>query len=103
MTDTAWRTWAARLGWLTAAAFLAGAALVVFLQLNLPEPRSFPPDATFVDHLLASFEDAQAVWLADLGQSLYSQSGLRQSQRSARSSGMSSVATTPAAWWPLSR
>lgn len=70
MTDTAWRTWAARLGWLTAAAFLAGAALVVFLQLNFPEERSFPPDATFVDHLLAEFEDGRALWPVDLGQSL---------------------------------
>jgi hypothetical protein len=43
---------------------------VVFLQLNFPEERSFPPDATFVDHLLAEFEDARAVWFADLGQSL---------------------------------
>lgn len=70
MTDAAWRTWAARLGWLTAAAFLAGAALVTFLMLTRPEERSFPPDATFVDHLLAEFEDAQAVWLLDLGNSL---------------------------------
>jgi hypothetical protein len=70
MTDTAWRTWAARLGWLTAAAFLAGAALVVFLQLNHPEERSFPPEATFVDHILAEFEDARTLWPVDLGNSL---------------------------------
>jgi hypothetical protein len=70
LTDTAWRTWAARLGWLLAAAFLAGAALVIYLQLSFPAERSFPPDATFVDHLLAEFEDAQAVWLLDVGNSL---------------------------------
>jgi hypothetical protein len=70
LTDTAWRTWAARLGWLTAAAFLAGAAVVIFLQLTPTPERSFPPDATFVDHLLAEFEDGRAVWLADMGQSL---------------------------------
>jgi hypothetical protein len=70
MTDAAWRTWAARLGWLTAAAFLAGAAIVVFLQLTPPAERSFPPDATFVDHLLAEFEDAQSVWPLDLANSL---------------------------------
>jgi hypothetical protein len=70
MTETAWRTWAARLGWLTAATFLAGAALVIFLQLNSPAERSFPPDATFVDHILAEFEDARSVWLVDLANSL---------------------------------
>ena len=70
MTDTAWRTWAARLGWLTAATFLAGAAIVVFLQLTPPEERSFPPDATFVDHILAEFEDAQSAWPLDLANSL---------------------------------
>jgi hypothetical protein len=70
MTDVDWRRWAARLAWLTAATFLAGAAVVIFLQLSPPPERSFPPDATFVDHLLAEFEDGRALWLADLGQSL---------------------------------
>jgi len=70
VSDAAWRRWAAGLGWLTAAAFLAGAALAIVATLTHPEEPEFPPDATFVDHLLTSFEHAQAVWLADLGSSL---------------------------------
>jgi hypothetical protein len=69
MTDAAWRQWAARLGWLTAATFLVGSILVLYLTVAMPGP-DFPPDATFVDNLLASFEDAQARWIPDLVSSL---------------------------------
>jgi len=70
MTDAAWRQWAASLGWVTAAAFLAGSLLILFLTLNPPAMREFAPDATFVDHILASFEDEQARWIPDLGSSV---------------------------------
>jgi len=69
MTDTAWRLWTARLGWLTAATFLAGSALVLYLVLTYYE-TPLGPDATFVDTLLASFEDQQARWIPDFASSL---------------------------------
>jgi hypothetical protein len=69
MTDTAWRTWTARLGWLTAATFLAGSAVFLYLSFAVPPPEP-PPDATFVDNLLAEFEDAQARRLPDFASSL---------------------------------
>lgn len=70
MTDTAWRVWTARLGWLTAATFLAGSALVLYLVLTYYE-TPLGPDATFVDSLLTSFEDQQARWIPDFASSLF--------------------------------
>ncbi|MGH2393255.1 MAG: hypothetical protein ACRDGH_07140 [Candidatus Limnocylindria bacterium] len=69
MTDTAWRQWAARLSWVIVATFLIGSVLVLVLSFTVPM-REFPPDATFVDHILGSFEDQQARWIPDLGSSL---------------------------------
>jgi hypothetical protein len=75
LNDTAWRTWAAGLGWVAAATFVAGSLLVLLLTINVPM-RAFDPDATFVDQLLASFEDEQARWIPDLGSSLLFAAGL---------------------------
>ena len=74
MTDADWRQWAARLSWVVAATFLAGSFLVVLLSFTVPMGE-FPPDATFVDHILGSFEDQQARWIPDLGSSLFFAAG----------------------------
>jgi len=74
MTDADWRQWAARLSWVIAATFLAGSFLVVLLSFTVPMGE-FPPDATFVDHILGSFEDQQARWIPDLGSSLFFAAG----------------------------
>ncbi|HEX9738152.1 MAG TPA: hypothetical protein VGA91_02890 [Candidatus Limnocylindria bacterium] len=71
MTDAAWRQMAARLSWVTAGTFLVASVVVLLLSFNVTaaEP-TFAPDATFVDNILASFEDQQARWIQDLGSSL---------------------------------
>ena len=71
MTDAAWRQLAARLSWVTAGTFLVASVVVLLLSFNVSaaEP-TFAPDATFVDNILASFENQQARWIQDLGSSL---------------------------------
>jgi len=71
MTHAAWRQLAARLSWVTAGTFLVASVVVLLLSFNVTaaEP-TFAPDATFVDNILASFENQQTRWIQDLGSSL---------------------------------
>jgi hypothetical protein len=62
-----------RLGWLVAATFLV--AMVIFalgrqLHITTPLPGDRPPDATFVENLILSFEHQHAHWIEDLISSL---------------------------------
>ena len=73
MSDQAWRRQAARLGWLVAATFFV--AMVVFalgrqFHITTPLPEVRPPDATFVENLIGSFEHQQEHWIEDLISSL---------------------------------
>jgi MFS family permease len=73
MSDQKWRMMTARLGWLVAATFLV--AMVIFalgrqLHITTPLPGDRPPDATFVENLILSFEHQHEHWIEDLASSL---------------------------------
>ena len=73
MPDMAWRTISGRLGWLVAATFLV--AMVIFalgrqFHITTPLPEVQPPDATFVENVIGSFEHQREHWIEDLTSSL---------------------------------
>ena len=73
MADSGWRTLSGRLGWLVAVSLFVSMAFYALklFHVIVPLPEPLPPDASFVDNIIASFAHDQAHWIENLVSSVF--------------------------------